>query len=574
MRRPKTTSRITPVVFYLASLLLLASCASIPSLDPEIGKAGLPLSEIAKKADVKRYELELEIFPKSKSITGVSHTEFSILQNTDQVELKLDSRFKVSSVEVDEQTAQFTRVGGVLTIDLGKEQAQGDLVTVSVGYSGKPHVALNAPWTGGFVWSETPEGLPWIANAQQGEGCDLYWPCKDHFSDKADEMRITLTVPRELSAVTNGVLQSVKDIGNDKRQFDWLLSVPAIDYTIALNIGPFTRIQRTYTGINGTDIPLEFWALTKNSDKAEKLVDEDLMQQIKFFEENLGPYPWGTQKLGYVETPHLGMEHQTINAYGNNYKRNKEGYDWLLQHELAHEWFSNLATHQKIEDAWIHEGFAEYMQPAYALEKFGEAAYHFEMYNQYLELKTCKPVVPKIGPSENDSEKTDVFANADIYYKGSWMLHTLRWLIGDDLFWQATRELLYGTANTHTLSYPIAPRYRSTDDFVQIVNRISGKDYQWLFDVYLKQAALPQLKEERSGTQLDLAWVTPENLPFAMPVPVSINGEVKVYQLGAEGVSINVSPQDKVIIDPKMKVLRYLPIIGKCEENEEDAEKT
>lgn len=561
MHQFQTRAKAYLITLALSSISFLASCASIQPLDPIVGETGQPLSEVAQKSDVKRYELELEIFPRSKRISGVGHTEFLITQNTDRLELKLDSRFAISKVEISKQPAKFERVDGVITVLLDSQRIAGDVVNVSIHYSGKPHVALNAPWQGGFVWGETDDGQPWIATAVQGEGCDLFWPCKDHFSDKADEMRIKLTVPKTLTAVTNGVLQSVRLVGEDKHQFDWLLAVPASDYNIALNIGPYARIQKTYTSVNGLDIPLEFWALTENQEKALTLIDDDIVQQIEWFEQRLGPYPWGTQKIGFVETPHLGMEHQTINAYGKQYKRDKNGYDWLLHHELAHEWFGNLMTHQQLNDAWLHEGFGLYMQPAYMLDKFGPAAYQYRMYVAYLRLQNCEPVVQQ-GLVSNDQA-----FSSDIYDKGAWTLHTLRWLLGDDAFWNATRELVYGTSDTHKLNYPIASRYRSTDDFLQIVNRVGGQDYAWLFDVYLKQAELPELTEVRTDDQLILTWKTPEELHFPMPVPVSINGELMVYQPENGKISIHLGAKDKVIIDPDMKVLRYLPIIGLCEEN-------
>jgi aminopeptidase N len=552
----------------LISTLLLAACSHTePPLDPMIGDTGQELSQTALNADVIKYDLELEIFPEDKSIKGIGRSEFLLINDSQYVELKLDSRFDIEKIMVNEHNSDFTRNGGILLIDLGKKESVGETINVAVYYSGKPHVALNAPWSGGIVWSETEQGLPWIATAVQGEGCDLFWPCKDHFSDKADSMRIRLTVPKGLSAVTNGVLQEVKDIGQDKQQFDWLLSVPASDYNIALNIGPYTRIQQNYTSVNGTEVPIEFWALTQNTEKAKTLLNDDLAQQIAYFEAQLGPYPWGDQKLGFVETPHLGMEHQTINAYGKKYLRDENGYDWLLQHELAHEWFGNLMTHEKLNDAWLHEGFGFYMQPAYSLAKFGSAAYNYTMYKSYLGLVNCEPVV-----REGQITSEQAF-NSDIYGKGGWTLHTLRWLLGDELFWQATRELLYGTNDTASLTYPIKTRYRNTQEFIDIVNRLSSKDYTWMFDVYLKQAALPELVTSRQNGQLSLNWRTSINKPFPMPIPISINGDLQVYPLENGTLTLDIEASDNVIIDPEMKVLRYLPIIGLCEENLEKRKK-
>ena len=258
MKLIKLFSKLSSKAFCFSCVLLLTSCASVAPLDPIIGDAGKPLSDIALKSDVIRYELELEIFPGTQSIAGIGSTEFLIIENTNKLELKLDSRFAISKILVDETPAKFERVGGLIIIGLSEERATNEKVTVAVHYSGKPHIAVNAPWAGGFVWSNTEDGLPWIATAVQGEGCDLFWPCKDHFSDKADEMRILLTVPNNVSAVTNGVLQKVNVLNGDRHQFDWLLSVPASDYNISLNVGPFSRIQKTYSGVAGVDIPLEF----------------------------------------------------------------------------------------------------------------------------------------------------------------------------------------------------------------------------------------------------------------------------------------------------------------------------
>lgn len=544
-------------IFMLAGMIfLLASCTSIAPLDPKIGNAGNPFSSVAKRTDVIEYQIDIEIFPKTQSISGFAKASFLILDDTDQVELKLDSRFIIAGTEIDGESAQFGRVDGIVTIDLNRPAVKGDNVVAKIMYSGKPHIALNAPWDGGFVWSNTPSGEDWIATAVQGEGCDLFWPCKDHFGDKADRTNINLTVPGNLVAATNGVLQSIVDLPNNKKRYEWLLQVPASDYNIALNIGPYERIQRTFKSINGKEIPIEFWALPENVDKANTMIEEDLLSQISFFETLVGPYPWYSEKLGFVETPHLGMEHQTINAYGKKYVRDKHGFDWLLHHELAHEWFGNLMTHKTINDAWLHEGFGLYMQPAYSLYKFGEAAYMHRMYESYLGLVNCEPIV-----LEGEVTSDEAF-NSDIYGKGGWVLHTLRWLIGEEAFWQATQELVYGESINN-----IQARYRSTQEFIDIVNSVTNEDYTWLFDVYLKQASLPELiREDIQGGML-LTWQTPLDLPFPMPVPISINGEVKMVELSGQGSTVLFDENSHVLIDPDMRVLRQLPIIGACEEN-------
>jgi aminopeptidase N len=168
---------------------------------------------------------------------------------------------------------------------------------------------------------------------------------------------------------------------------------------------------------------------------------------------------------------------------------------------------------------------------------------------------------------------SDQAFNSDIYGKGGWMLHTLRWLIGDELFWQATRQLLYATTETSLLPYPITPRYRNTQDFINIVNELTGEDYSWFFEVYLKQADLPKLQQTRTDNKLVLKWQTPDDLAFPMPITISINGKSTIYTMLDDQVTLDVNQQDHLIVDPQMKVLRYLPIIGLCEENQANRDK-
>lgn len=549
------------VLALAVSLSGLAGCAAnTPPLHPLTGDTGGPLSANERATDVLRYELTLEVFPDERRIQGEGVTVLRAREALETVELQLDDRFEVPEVRVDGGAAAFQRRDGILTVSLPRPAAAGDEVSVAVRYGGQPHVALRAPWAGGFVWAETDQGKPWIATAVQGEGCDLWWPCKDHFADKPDRMEMHVTVPAGLSVALNGVLQSVDEKEDGRRTFHWVLSVPISDYNVSLNVGPFQRIETSYESINGTTVPMEFWALREHEKHARKMIDEDLRHQLAWFESTLGPYPWGGEKLGLVETPHLGMEHQTLNAYGNRFKRDPHGFDWLLQHELAHEWFGNLMTHERINDAWLHEGFGAYMQPAYSLHRFGEAAYLHTLYERYLRLENCKPVVQEGDPTSNEA------FTGDIYAKGLWTLHTLRWHIGDEAFWRATRRLLYDTAEPWELPFPIPPVYRSTDDFVRLASEEAGRDLTWLFDVYLREADLPSLITERHGETLTLRWKVPGDRDFPMPVPVEVDGVTTIVPMPGGQGSLAAPADARVIVDSQMKVLRRLPIIGTCEE--------
>jgi aminopeptidase N len=543
-----------------ALLTTLGACATVPPLDPATGTTGGPLTDNERATDVIRYELTLEILPDRKEIRGESVAVIRALDEIEAVELQLDGRFAVPEVLVDGEATRFERRGGVLSVALPRQLAPRDETRLTIRYSGRPHVAVRAPWEGGFVWAESADGRPWIATAVQGEGCDLWWPCKDHFADKPDRMDMHVTVPAGLSVALNGVLRSVEERGDGRRTFHWVLNVPISDYNISLNVGPFVRIQTSYESVNGTTVPIEFWSLPEHEEEARRLIKDDLRHQLAWYEATLGPYPWGGEKVGVVETPHLGMEHQTLNAYGNRFRRDPHGFDWLLQHELAHEWFGNLMTHARLNDAWLHEGFGAYMQPAYSLHRFGTAAYHHTMYEMYLRLENCTPVVPSGDPTSQEA------FTPDIYTKGAWTLHTLRWHIGEEAFWRATRRLLYDTDEPWDLPFPIRPLYRSTEDFVRIASEEAGRDLAWLFDVYLRDADLPSLASDRKEGTLTLRWKVPGDRPFPMPVPIEVDGVTSIVPMTSGEGAVAIPTGAHLVVDPQMRVLRRLPIIGTCEE--------
>ncbi|MEE4279482.1 MAG: M1 family metallopeptidase, partial [Halieaceae bacterium] len=457
-------------------------------LDPDTARTGRPLPPLQANYDVRRYHLDLRVMPASYSIAGSVAVEFKALEDLEAIELDLDPDLSIDGVRDDTQALAVSRSGDRFRIDLAAPLAAGERARVVVEYSGKPHVALVPPWHGGFVWSEV-DGKPWFATAVQTEGCDLWWPCKDSFEDKPDEgIAVSITAPAEIAVASIGSLTGVSEPEAGWKTWHWESRHPYTGYAVAINGGPFERIARTYAGINGTSFPVEFWALEKNADKAAALVDSDVFPDLAFFERLLGPYPWGDEKAGFVETPHLGMEHQTINGYGEQYARGRYAYDWLLHHELAHEWFGNLMTHKGPEDAWLHEGYGAYMQAVYAEETVGAIGYYDHLYSAYTSNANCAAVV---DPAVNDVG--EAFDNRDIYTKGAWLLHTVRRHIGEQAFWDGTRRLLYGTAEPWQLAYPLQARYRSTDDFIRIMSEEAGEDLRWLVEGILYDGDMPRL---------------------------------------------------------------------------------
>jgi aminopeptidase N len=249
------------------------------------------------------------------------------------------------------------------------------------------------------------------------------------------------------------------------------------------------------------------------------------------------------------------MEHQTINAYGNNYKKTPSGFDEIFQHELGHEWFGNQMSAANWDDYWLHEGYAQYMQPLYGRWREGEARYATMMDEFRLQITNHAPIVSgRIMTEEEVYEEANGGPGQDIYVKGAWVLHTLRNLIGDDKFFEVTRRLVYGRPDPKPGNFK--PRFSSTPEYIQIVNQVTGKDMNWFFDIYLKEAALPELIEMRTGDTLSLKWKTPHDKPFPLPIEVQVDGRTRLVTMPGGTATLEVPATAHVVVDPDARVLR------------------
>ncbi len=502
-------------------------------------------------------ELHFVVDTTAQSIDASATLSFAARSATDVLLLDLDRNLPISGIDVDGHTlatGAWSNPDGRLRIMLPSLLAQGGKVKVTIRYGGKPHVAKKAPWDGGFVWSKTADGQPWVASAVEGEGCDLFWPCIDQTEGEPDLVDTYVTVPKALAAPGNGVLVGISDEG-DQHTYHWRARHPDT-YAISINVGPFKLLKGAYASRYGNSISMELWYLPEHATGAAALFGE-FPRMLDFFEQQIGPYPWGDEKMGVVETPHLGMEHQTINAYGNGYPKSEYGFDWLLQHEFSHEWFGNQMTNANWDDMWLHEGFGTYMQPLYAQYLQGDIDYFSLLHTERMALRNKYPVVS--GHSQTEDKVYDAAHGPgnDIYYKGSLMLHSLRQLIGDRDFFESIRLLVYGRADPQPGNF--SPRYANTADYLAIVNKVTGRDLGWFFDVYLRDSALPRLDVEHHGGTLQLHWSTEHGKPFPMPVDVQVGETLhSVAMTGGHG-QLAVPAGSLLIIDPRSKLLRELP---------------
>jgi aminopeptidase N len=367
-----------------------------------------------------------------------------------------------------------------------------------------------------------------------------------------------ITVPTGLSAPSNGRFGGTVDHGDRWTTWNWSAANPNT-YAVALNIGPYTMLSADYRSRFGNTFPMQFWHLTSDDPAQAAALFAEFPQQLDFYEATVGPFPFGDEKMGVVETPHLGMEHQTINAYGNAYKLDGRGYDWLLQHELSHEWFGNQLTNVNADDMWLHEGLGSYMQPLYGRWLNGDRYMQTELAKMQQGLINRYPIVSGRPMREEEVYDGDKGPGNDIYSKGALIAHSLRMLIGDAAFHEAVTTLVYGRPDPKPGNF--APLYRSTPDFLGIVNAVTGEDYGWFFQGYLYNAALPVLSQTRAGDRLELAWTTGDGKAFPMPIEIEVDGQVRTVPMTGGRGTVTVPAGAHVIVDPGNKVLRRLDFI-------------
>ncbi len=457
--------------------------------------------------DVEVYRIDLRVDPGARRISGTVVVDAVVVADEmTKLVLDLQPPFRVESVvklptlpdldglELTGESLRFTHVESRLECELKTPLAKHKAVRVAITYSGEP-TAKNS--FDGFHWSRTADGRPWIATSCQTLGSSSWWPCKDSFfhpEDKPKRVIANIDVPKGLYAVSNGRLAKREELPGDRELFRWRHDYPCETYAITLNVAPYV-VTEEQVEVFGHRKPLLFatYVLPENVEKA-KLQFQDVPRMLDIFVRAFGDFPFPRSKFALVETPFWGMEHSTAVAYGSSYPAwcKKEGVDdpyasanefldYILVHESAHEWWGNAVSASAWGHFWIHEGFATYAEGVY-LEKLEGRARADEFFR-----KTGRGVDAKSRLYRGDDVDSETAYAGVIYGKGACVLNTLRHYVDDDAtWWHVLRQFNYGY------------RYRnaSTEDFAQLLERETRRDWKRFFDEWVYGAGYPRL----SGT--------------------------------------------------------------------------
>jgi aminopeptidase N len=523
---------------YLPILIVFLSV----SLSAQNLRSGGKLKPEQAIMDIRHYTVALTVDPEKQTINGYTEITLVLSEASPILLFDLWHGLTVEQVLVNGKKETFNHAqNDLLTITGAKVFAVAKRLTVKVVYGGTPGVAVRPPWTGGFQWSKDGQGNPWIAVTCQSEGAKIYFPCKDHPSDEPNEgADMIITVPKGLSVAGPGLLKDVKN-SKTTSTWHWKTNYTISNYCIVFNVGKYTNVTRTYTSVVGNKIPMEFYVLEEHADKAPHHL-EVLERTCQVLEKYFGEYPWAKEKIGIVETPHLGMEHQSMNAYGNQFKYTKVGgedFDWLLTHEFGHEWWANKVTNKDWGHMWIQEGICSFGDRLYVRELAGEEAYLKSMQQTARGTQNVKPIV------QGEEVDSDDAYHGDIYGKGAFFMHTLRFVLGDSIFFPTLKKLATDKRYTYD-------SFVTTDDVEELFSTASGKNLEALFDFYLRTTN--KLEFTIKQTEDEKYKITLTNFDEALPVQLSVDGVLSKQLISKEGVI--VTGKTWPILDPNVYYLK------------------
>lgn len=452
--------------------------------------------------DLQHYSLLFDVNPSNKSISGSNLIRYKVIAAHQLLQLDLQAPMAILSVTQDGIPLVVKDEGNAHFVELIKTQVVGAQEELVVFFSGKPQVAKNPPWDGGFTWKKDENNNPFIATSCQEVGASLWWPCKDHMYDEPDQgMLISVTVPKGLVAVSNGRLKEENQNNATSSTYIWEVKNPINNYGVNITIGDYVHFSEVYAGEKGP-LDMDYWVLKDNLEKA-KIQFKDVARMMKAFEHWFGPYPFYEDSYKLVEVPYLGMEHQSAISYGNKYGNGYLGsdlsgsgwgkkFDYIIIHESGHEWFANNITAKDNADLYIHESFTTYSEALFVEYFYGKTAGFEYVRGLRSGIENSSPLIGNYDVNDPN--------NSDIYSKGSNVLHTLRQLVGDDDKW---REILRG------LNKQFYHQTVSSQDIESYIESSSGLTLDAFFDQYLRDARMPIFQYKIEGNnqkKLSFRW--------------------------------------------------------------------
>ena len=445
--------------------------------------------------DIKHYLIDLKPNIENKTIQGEVRWYAITTKTNHNIQIDLQKPLIIDQVlmivgplgRFKLDTLDFTRENNIAIAFPKTKLEIGEEFELIITYFGKPREAIRPPWDGGWIWKKDANGNPWISVACQGLGASVWYPCKDIQSDEPDNgATIDIQIPKKynIKAISNGRPRNVEFLpfSNDTI-FSTRVTNPINNYNIIPYIGDYVGWSEQYKGLKG-DLDINYWVLREDAEKAKKQFTQ-VPQMLKAFEYWFGPYPFYEDGFQMIQSPHLGMEHQSAIAYGNKFANGYLGrdlsgsgwglkWDYIIVHESGHEWFANNITTKDIADMWVHEGFTSYAETLYTEYYYGKEAGDDYTYGLRKRIMNDGPIIGHYGVNNEGS--------GDMYAKGAVMLHSIRKSINNDSLF---RSILIG------LNKDFYHQTVTTEQIENYISTKSGINFSKVFDQYLRNIQIP-----------------------------------------------------------------------------------
>jgi aminopeptidase N len=533
---------LTAYAFRMLPLLLLLQAQSPLAVRPDT---------IRPVHDALHYDITLIPSDTGSHILGEVQINWR-LRSTELVEMQLDSAMRVIRVLVDgkpnTRLARTRYARSEQWIGVPHQKQPGDTISTRVRYRGHAR--------DGLIVGQNQYGARTIFADNWPDRAHLWLPSQDHPSDKAT-VAFHVQAPMNQQVIANGVLEKIDTLAHGNLVWHYRLGSPIPVYTMVVGIGRLARTRPAEAACRVKCVPLTVWTYPEDSAYAVSGPFRRAGDMLDYFSTLVAPYPYSS--LAHVEssTRFGGMENTTAIFYDQKRYREKNLGERLVAHETAHQWFGNAVTPGDWHHLWLSEGFATYLATLWQGHADGDSAFRAAMATMQEGIFTSASIRKPIL----DTTATDLMGllNSNNYQKAAWVLHQLRGLLGDSVFFAGLRRYfntyLHGTA--------------VSADFARVMSQTAGRDLEWYFQQSLLQPGYPQLsirwKHQGNTLNLDIAQQQPAEwgayeipglilLVDERPVRVKLNGRqtsLRVDGIGRKPKRIEVDPNGWWLLQTK-----------------------
>ncbi len=524
-------------------------------------------ADIRHSYNVLNYELNLNLYscfisPYPKSFSGYEILTFQVDSTLNSIRMNaVNASLTIDSVSI--AGISFTHTANILTINLDRTYTVGETVNVKIYYRHN-NVSDGAVYvSNGFFFTDC-----------EPEGARKWFPSWDKPSDKATT-DLTVKVPTSVKFGSNGLL--VDSVQNaDTIYYHWVSSDPVATYLTVMTGKVNYNLDIVYWHkiSNPNDsIPIRFYWNTGEDVGSLHSMETKIIDMTTTYSELFGEHPFGKNGFATLNNQFIwgGMENQTLTSLCPNCWS-----EWLISHEFAHQWFGDMITCATWADVWLNEGFATYSEALWSEHTSGYAAYKSDINSDASYYLSANPGWPIYNPDWIvNTPPTDILFNTAITYdKGACVLHMLRYVMGDALFFQG----LYHYANDPALKYKSAV----TTDFRDDMSEVYGQDLTWFFDEWVLQPNHPVyankfwIADQGSG-QWEVGFVadqTQSNTPFhTMPIEIKVhfntgadstmrvmndsNNQIFTFSFSRQPLSVSFDPNNNIVL--KIATLTQIP---------------